>query len=179
MGLAGVRAGGIIAHAIGSSIDGVLFNPSDTIDIAYTINVTPSEELSVFNTSYFQEVSKVMLGRVYYGGEYVADNSRYVVPNQARLQTESPLEELGYSTLIDVKPIIPKGTGAFIGTSEGDLKWEPTAAGSYTPYSVRFQSSYHNRPDMTIATTVLEERLGTAYYAGTDIETRFSIELIS
>jgi len=160
-----------IAGVSGSSIEGVFFSPSDQIEVAYTITVAPSEANSTMNSSYFQEVSKVMVG-VLNIIDYEADNSRYVVPNQARLEGET-------ANLIDVKPVTPKGTGSFIGTSEGDLEWETPGAGLHTPYYARFSSVHSSRPDMTVANTTLEERLRTAYYGGTNIETRFSMELQS
>lgn len=162
-----------IAAATGSAINGVYFNPSDSIKVAYTIKLQAyeisTEGMSLLSSPYFEEVSAIMLGGPDSGGVYVADNSRYVVPNLAKLRTEA-------AGLIDSKSFAPKGTGSFIGVSEGDLEWEPIMPGDI-PYSVRWLSNYSGRPDLVIGTTNLDQELRDAYPDGTNIETRFSIEL--
>jgi len=169
VGLQGEDASGLIAYAYGSDINGVLFNPSDTIKVAYTINVAPAEINTNLANAYFREVASVMLGGPDSGGVYVAINEKYVVPNQAKLLSET-------TGLIDSKAFIPKGTGSFIGTSEGDLEWDG-ADGGPTPYYVQWLSNYSGRPDLILGTTDLNQDLRDAYPSGTNIETRFSIEL--
>jgi hypothetical protein len=161
-------AGGVIAYAFGSAVNGVFFNPSDTIKVAYTINVAPAEINTNLANNYFKEVASIMLGGPDSGGVYVAINEKYVVPNRAVLQAVS-------ADLVS-KDFIPKGTGTFIGTSEGDLEWNGVS-GSATPYYVKWVSRHYSRPDLVIGTTDLDQPLREAYPAGTNIETRFSMEL--
>ena len=161
-------AGGVIAYAFGSSVDGVSFNPSDTIKVAYTINVAPAEINTNLANNYFQEVASVMLGGPDSGGVYVALNEKYVVPNRAVLE--------GYYDDLVSKDFTPKGTGTFISTSEGDLEWDGVS-GSATPQYVRWVSHHHSRPDLVVGSTTLDQTLQDAYPAGTNIETRFSMEL--
>lgn len=157
-----------IAGASGSEIESVLFNPSDQLEVTYVIDVSASEDSSSLRSSYFQEVSAVMLG-VRNIVDYEADNSRYVVPNQAELLSET-------TNLIASKGFSPKGTGSFIGTSEGDLEWDGEDGGA-TPYYVQWASHHFSRNDLIVGTTDLDQVLRDAYPNGTNIETRFSIEL--
>lgn len=159
-----------IAGASGSEIESVLFNPSDTVELAYTIKISASEDSSSLRSSYFKEVAAVMLG-VRNIVDYEADNSRYVVPNQAKLLSET-------TNLIDSKWFSPKGTGSFIGTSEGDLEWKRVMA-DVIPYYVQWVSNYSERPDLVLGTTDLDQDLRDAYPDNTKIETRFSMELNS
>ncbi len=147
----------------------VQFNPSDDIEVAYTINVLPAEISTSLSSAYFKEMSAVMVGKNVGGlGVYRADNGRYVVPNRAKLLSSA-------QSLIDSKVFTPKGTGSFIGTSEGDLEWEKVMEA--TPYYVQWWSHYSARPEMLIGTTYLDQDLQDAYPEGDTIETRFSIEL--
>jgi len=160
-----------IAGAIGSEIDGAFFNPSDLIEVTYTIKLSVSEGNTSFQSSYFQEVSSVMIG-ILNIIDYEADNSRYVVPNKSKL--------LGQNTdLIVTKDFVPmEGADSSIGTSEGDLEWYGVE-GEVTPYYAQWLSHHFSRTDLVIGTTDLDQSLRDAYPVGTNIETRFSMELYS
>ena len=164
-----------IAGAMGSGIDGVFFNPSDRIEVAYMINLSANDQAggSTVFTSYFQDLSAVMLGQRNII-DFEADNSQYLVPNQAVLHSED-ISQMG------IKSFVPTGADSFIGTSEGDLEWDASASdGETVPFYVYWESK---PPGMSntkiIASTSLNQELRDAYPQGTNIETRFSIELTS
>jgi hypothetical protein len=165
-----------IAGAFGSDIDGVFFNPSDQIEVAYMIDLSVTEDaLTAVRTSYFQDLSTVMLGQLNIT-DYEAKNDQYFVPNQAVLKTFGGTE-------VDRKFFVPKGTGSFIGVSEGDLEWEASVGGGASePDSVTFESRQPGASEFyvkIVCITYLTEELRDAYLQGTNIETRFSIELAS
>jgi hypothetical protein len=159
---------GIIASAH-SEIMGVLFSPSDTIEVAYYVGLSATEANTNLRSSYFKEIAAVMTGKSTSGGLYVADNSRYVVPNKAFLLSET-------SGQMGSKDFTVKGTGSFVGTSEGDLEW-PGVQGGDTPFYVKWVSDHYSRPDLEVGTTSLNQALKDAYPSGTNIEARFSMEL--
>ena len=158
-----------IASADGSSIQGVQFSPSDQLEVAYMIDLSLSERSTAFSRSYFQDISKVMVG-VRNIIDYEADNSQFLVPNLAELETE-------FGGQLGSKSFSPKGTGSFIGTSEGDLEWQWSSG--VTPYYVNWFSSELGGGTKNIGVTTLDQELRDSYPLGSNIETRFSMELRS